>query len=263
MKKKIADGFVLISIFLVAAGFGGAAGIVKDGNRLFHENKFDDAMQKYSEAQLGDPDNPRLDYNIGSAFYKQKKYDLAAQSFEKVINSSFDNELKAKAYYNAGNAYFKQAEAAGDMENLQKSIDAYTEALKFNPEDEDAKYNLEVARQMLELKKQEQDQKPQSCQNPNNKSQDGENKQSTSEAQIQPKESDKSTSEARMQPKESKQSTSEQQMADQSQIKQEGEMSKEEADRLLMALDEKERQDAREEKESQSGMRAPFAGKDW
>jgi len=257
IKRTASRIFIFLFLLFSLAGFGGAWGLVREGNKLFAAGQYDQALTRYTDAQLGDPDNPRLQYNIGTVLYKQKKFKEALESFQKVIATSDENEIKEKAFYNMGNAYFRQAESAGDIELLSKAVDAYTEALKLDPNDADAKYNLEVARRMLELKKKENPQ--QQCQNPqNNQNQNqNQNQQNAQNKQNKPEENKPSTAEASVNPQENKQATSETQNAAP------GKMTREEAEQLLKALEEKERENAREQQQTRISGRRPFAGKDW
>jgi len=251
--------FIMALLLLSVAGFGGAWGLVREGNKLFAEGQFDQALTRYTDAQLEEPDNPSLQYNIGTVLYKQKKYKEAVESFQKVAATANESDLKEKALYNMGNAYFRQAESAGDIELLSKAVDAYTEALKLDPNDTDAKYNLEVVRRMLELKKQENPPQKQ-CQNPqNNQNQkQDQNRQNAQNKQNKPEENKPATAEASVNPQENKQATSEMQNAPA-----QGKMTREEAEQLLKALEEKERENTREQQQARISGRRPFAGKDW
>jgi len=259
MKKSRLVILILATVLLATTGFGGISSTVKDGNRLFEESRYDQALAKYTDAQLDDPDNPGLHYNIGSVLYKQKKYDKAIESFRKVAETGEDNNLISKAWYNMGNSFFMQATGAGDAELLSKAVDAYTEALKLNPEDEDAKYNLEVARSLMKMKKEEQP--PQSCPNKQPKKEEPEN-QNNQQQQNQTGENQTATSEQSISTSESDAATPETQPEPRPQPA-EGEMTPEEAERLLNALEDRERENAREEREAQPGGRRPYAGKDW
>ncbi len=243
-------------------GFFGPLSTVNKGNKLFTDGKYDQALARYTDAQLEDPDNPRLHFNIGDVLYRQKKYDLAVESFVKVTSTTEEEELAQKAWYNLGNCYFRQAASAGDIELLAKSVDAYTQALKIDPTDEDAKYNLEVARKMLELKKEEEKSRESSCPR-KKKSENGSDQQKKKDGEQEERtdtdESETSTKEASIEPMESPPGTPEMQP----QPADPREMTREEAERLLKALEEREHQNARERQAARPGGGRPFAGKDW
>src|SRR5579875_1289921 len=90
--------------------------------------------------------------NMAYALYRQKKYDDAESILNKVATTN-NNAVKSAAYYNAGVIYSKE-------KDLQASIEAYKNALRYNPNDNQARENLQKA--LLELRKQQsQKQKPQ------------------------------------------------------------------------------------------------------
>lgn len=142
----------------------------EQGNQLFGQKQYDNAEKAYLSATREDPESPQLHYNIGNVLYMQQKYDKAMEEFSKALTTP-DKNLRAKAYYNQGNALFKsvdlqrvksQEEVQKAMEAYRKSIDSFTETLKIKPDDVDAKYNIEYIRRMLkELAQKSQDQQQQ------------------------------------------------------------------------------------------------------
>lgn len=142
--KKLKNSLWLIVSCLFLVGFGRTvSSLNKSGNKLYKEKKYEAALKKYKEAQVRAPENMILDYNMGCAFYKQDSLQSAAKSFLKIISSLEDKSTKEKAYYNLGNTLFR----SGD---LKGAIEAYKSALRLNPEDMDAKINLEFAKKLLE-----------------------------------------------------------------------------------------------------------------
>lgn len=111
------------------------------GNREFEHGRYDQAQQHYTEAQVKNPSAPSLDFNLGGALYKQGKFDDSLTASRKSYYSD-DPNIVADAHYNAGNALFKKGA-------YPEAIQEYIEALKRRPGDEDAKYNLELARRLL------------------------------------------------------------------------------------------------------------------
>jgi Ca-activated chloride channel family protein len=85
--------------------------------------------------------NDEAKYNEADSLYKMKKYKEALD----IYNQIKDKKLAEKVEYNKGNCYAK-------MGKIDKAINSYKNVLKLNPNDKDAKYNLEL----LEKKKQQQ-----------------------------------------------------------------------------------------------------------
>ena len=59
---------------------------VLEGNKLFNEQKYDEANNKYRDALVHNPNNPVIHFNIGNAQYKKKKYDEALKDYEKSLS---------------------------------------------------------------------------------------------------------------------------------------------------------------------------------
>ena len=213
---------------------------VLEGNKFFQEEKFDEANNKYRDALIDSPENSIINFNIGNTLYKKKKFEDALKDFEKSL--FVDNILnQSKSYYNMGNSLYR-------MEKLPESILAYTQALKLNPNDEDAKYNLEFVRAKLKEQAQNQPQNNQQQQQQQDQQQQGENQEQNKEEQQQDQK----------QEEQSEQQEQEQQQAEQQQPQ---EMSKEEAERILNALKEDEKDLQKEKKPAKSGK--VRISKDW
>ncbi|MCE2929548.1 MAG: VWA domain-containing protein [Candidatus Caenarcaniphilales bacterium] len=149
-----------------------------DGDFKLQAKKYQEAVDRYAPVLSDQPSNTRLNYNLGVANYKIHDYKKAANNFMHAIELADKNpDLKEKALYNLGNAFFRQ-------ENYQSAIDSYEQALKIKANDENAKYNLGLAKKKLEEQKKNknkgndknnQDQQNQKD-NSQNKNQDNSNK---------------------------------------------------------------------------------------
>ena len=125
----------------------------RQGNRLFHEGKFDDALEYYRKAQVERPDAPELRFNAGDAYFKKNAFKDALQEFGHALKSR-DPSLLARAYYNMGNVHVRQ-------QNLQQAVEAYKRSLSITPDDLDAKVNLEWVLEKMREQEKNQDQEQQ------------------------------------------------------------------------------------------------------
>lgn len=222
---------------------------VNQGNKLFEQDKFEEALTNYQDALLDDPMNEKVIFNKGDALYKLKKYDESVSEFQKVVGSK-DMQLSAKAWHNIGNAYFQQ-------DQLQESIDAYKRSLELNPNDYDTKYNLELARAKLKelAEKQPQQSQPDQQQQPSSDSQ----QQQTQDSQ----QGDQDEQESQSEPQEAaaEEGEDQQQPQEMPELREEDQISKEEAQRILDALKEDEQKAQERKAPVRGGQRR--AGKDW
>ncbi len=118
--------------------------IIHTGNEYYKQEQFELAATEYNKAIVMDPANTMAKYNLANALYKQGKEDEAGKQYITVSMDAKEPLLRSKAYYNYGVLLTKQ-------KKLEESIEAYKNALRQNPADNDARENLQKA--LLELKK--------------------------------------------------------------------------------------------------------------
>ena len=145
---------------------------IRDGNKDYKRKNFPEAETKYRKSLEKNGKSYEGNYNLGNALYKQGKQEEAVKYFSGSTELNNDKSAKEKSYYNLGNAYLKS-------DKYQESVDAYKQALKTNPNDEDARYNLSYA--LSKLRQQQQQQK-----NQKNKDQKKDQKQEQKKEQQHP-----------------------------------------------------------------------------
>ncbi len=217
--------------------------LVKEGNESYEESRFADAEAEYKKALLKDPVSPSATFNVGDAYYKQQRYDEAARSFQTYSVLDKDPESAARALYNVGNTLFKQ-------NKFEESIGAYKQALRHNPSDDDARYNLELAKE--KLKQQQQQKKDQ------NKDQQQQKQDQQQQQQQQQQKQDQQQQDQQQQPQQKNQ---QQQPQPQPQVAEKNKLPKEQADRILDALRNSEKE-IQKQLRKREGTRIR-AEKDW
>lgn len=111
------------------------------GNTFYEQGGYADAANAYQAAQVAAPDAPEAYYNAASAFARIGRLQTAVAALEQALKTA-DDELTTRAYYNLGNVYF-------DLAQYDKAIEAYRTVLLRQPDDEDARYNYELALKRL------------------------------------------------------------------------------------------------------------------
>lgn len=168
---KVPDVTALLALFLLApflTGFFDRPGDrAAEGNRLYQAGKYAEAVGKYGEGLVDQPQSPLLRFNLGTALYKQGKYAEAIGEWEKLLAAGAA-QWEARAAYNVGNAHYQLGQSA-EKENPQAALSSYQQALlsyrramSADPHDQDAKFNHEfVSRRLEELRKRIEEEKKQ------------------------------------------------------------------------------------------------------
>jgi len=171
---------LLLYLFSGKADAASLYDTVQKGNQLYNDGKFDEALKTYVDGQIEHAADPNLKYNIASSHYKNKNYEEAMKGYLDVAATAKDIKLQEKALYGSGNALFRQGK-------LEEAIEYYRKALELDPNDQDAKHNLEFAREELkrrineaketEKKQQEQQQNQEQKQQEQNQQKEQQNNQ--------------------------------------------------------------------------------------
>ena len=115
---------------------------VHRAERLYHQGQFREAQAAFQQA-LEAGGNPALHLANGNALYRMRRYEDAIKSYREAVVVP---RLKQRSYYNLGNALVRLAEEAPEKDQpLRQAIAAYEEALRLQPSDSAAKWNLEIA----------------------------------------------------------------------------------------------------------------------
>jgi len=130
-------------------------GEIEAGNAALQAGKADDALVHYDKAVKKLPAEAGTHFDRGAALYALSRFDEAGEEFLRATEAK-DPALKASAFYNLGNAFFKK-------EKFKEAVSAYTRSLGLKPDDKQAKWNLEIALRKQKDKedkdKKDQDQK--------------------------------------------------------------------------------------------------------
>jgi tetratricopeptide (TPR) repeat protein len=186
---------------------------IYEGNAAYEKGQFKEAEAKYRQAFETQKSNEAA-YNLGNALYEQKSFQDAAAVYEHSAKHSGQSALRAKAWYNKGNTALSE-------KKYQEAVADYKQALRENPQMNDARYNLAYAQTML---KKETPPPPQQNKQDDKKENKEENKKDNDK-----KDSDKKEEQAPA-----------------------SKLNKEQANELLNALQREERK-VREKKEKQKG----------
>lgn len=149
--------------------------MLHQGNRAYRHGDWAKAEQFYRKALEINPKNTRAMYNIGDAFLSQQNNKDATEWFTKAAKAETNKTLKAMMYHNIGYIHHLNKE-------YNQAIEAYKEALRNNPHDEDTRYNLALCQKQ---KKDQQDQQQQQQNQQDQQQQQQQNQQDQQQQQNQ------------------------------------------------------------------------------
>ena len=170
---------------------------LRQGNRLYGDKQFAEAVNKYNDVLVEQPQAVEPKFNKANSYYRLDDLSAAMDLYQQVAAESKDMALVAKAKYNLGNCFFQRGTKQRDsdlqkaVEDMQTSIANWRQVLDLDPQNQKAAKNIEVARLTIkdildQMKKQQQDQ-----QNQKNKqdqqNQQQQQQQNQSQQQNQPK----------------------------------------------------------------------------
>ena len=144
-KKKAAATVALLLVAITASAQTDRQ-YIREGNKQFRVGQYDKAEVSYRKAVEKNPKNPQAAYNLGNALMAQKKDSAAVQQFEQATRIETNPLRKAAAYHNMG-VICQTHKMYGE------AIEAYKNALRLNPNDDETRYNLVLCKKQ----KQKQD----------------------------------------------------------------------------------------------------------
>lgn len=227
---------------------------------LYEKGKFDEAEKLLLDRQVRRPNDGGILYDLGNAYYRQGKFEEGERAFGQAAEK-LEGPAKQHAHYNRGNAAFRQ-------QRYPDAIGHYETAVALDPKDEDAKYNLALAKKRLQEQQQQKQQDKNQQQNPKNqkdqdqkppqdqKEQGAKQEQDNDKGNDQDK--DKKESPQQAQKQDQKERKGQQAKAGEGEKKPAGAMDEQEAQALLERVKE-----FRVKKKPESRKGAPRDGKDW
>ena len=228
--KKLSIFILLISLSYVSESQNKKT-LIRDGNDLYNDSSYNMAEMQYRKSLEKDQEYFNASFNLADAIYKQERYEESSSLFDALKDNATNNIDLAKINHNLGNSLLKE-------NKTDQAIEAYKDALRNNPKDEQTRYNLAYAQK---VKKQEQEQQEQ-----------------------QEDKEDKEDKENKKQEEQKKENQDQDKKEEQKQEEQKKEdMSKEDAEKMLEALQQREKElQEKLQKKKVKGQRIKIL-KDW
>jgi tetratricopeptide (TPR) repeat protein len=120
--------------------------ILREAEKELSENDFASAEASYRQAVSKNPESLTARYNMANMYYGKEKPAQAATRYDQAGKIAGTKEEKHRIFHNMGNSFM-------DQKNYEGAVEAYKNALRNIPSDEETRYNLALAKKMLEKKK--------------------------------------------------------------------------------------------------------------
>ena len=150
LKKYI---LIVIVLLLAIPSFGqrNVRKLEKQGNKAYKGQKYNQAISSYEKALKINPSSKVGNYNLSNGYYKQGQWDKSIELMNKYLKLENEDPKKmAAAWHNLGNALLHK-------KDLEQAIEAYKNSLRFNPDDNETRYNLAVAKKMKQNQDKDKD----------------------------------------------------------------------------------------------------------
>lgn len=117
--------------------------LLSDATLALQKEEFASAEADYRRAIALNPADETGKYNLGTAYYGKSKNTEALNRFKQAASVATAKSEKHKAFHNLGNTYINEKKYA-------EAVEAYKNALRNNPTDDESRYNLALAKDLLE-----------------------------------------------------------------------------------------------------------------
>lgn len=151
---------------------------VRDGNKAFRAGDYANAEVAYRKAVEKKPRNPQAVFNLGNALFAQKKDSAAVQQYEQAAKLETNPKRRAMSYHNIG-------VVCQSHKMYSEAIDAYKEALRLTPNDDETRYNLALCKRQQKNQNKQDQNKQQQKQDNKDKNKDNKDKQQQDKQQKQ------------------------------------------------------------------------------
>ena len=222
--------------------------VIREGMKAYKDGEYSEAEVQFRRAEDINQESYEAEFNTGAALYNQEKYDETVRQYESLLNRTDDGKKTAQIWHNIGNSLLEAGQYA-------PSIEAYKNSLRKNPGDDETRYNLAYAQKMLK-DQQKQQQNTGNDQKDQQDKKEGENKDQSGQQDQQDQQQNADRHDQQQDAKQDDPSQADQQPVPR-------EISKEDAERLLQAIQQQEKDVKEKVDEKKAAVAKVKTEKDW
>lgn len=242
MRKLV---LICLSLLLLTPLYGqNERKAIREGVKAYEEGKYADAEVEFRKAESFNSDSYEAEFNTGTALYGQEKYEETIKQYETLLTATEDAEKEAEIWHNIGNSLL-------EAQQYGPSIEAYKNSLRRAPDDDDTRYNLAYAKQKL---REQQEQERQEEQNKDQQQDQGEDEKENQQNEDQQQDQGQDQQE---------QDSDQQQDDNQEQQNAPREISREDAERMLQAIQQQEKEVKEKVDKEKAAASKVKTEKDW
>jgi len=139
---------------------GDAYRALEAGNALYLAGQYEAALGEYALAATALPDAPEIEANRGNAWFRRFEYEQALEHYREALDA-VDPYVASRVNYNIGVVKYQQALDAMQtfqdaLSETREAIESFRDSLELDPDLDDARYNLELAYELLQRIKEQQ-----------------------------------------------------------------------------------------------------------
>lgn len=239
---------------------------IRRGNSDYEEKNFSKAEEQYIRSLNKGGKTYKGLFNLGDVYYERKDYQSAVALFDSVARLQVDQDTRSQAFYNLGNSLLSASIETDSLaaEALPLSIESYKQALRLNPVDTAAKYNLAYAQQLMNDQQQQQQQnQDQNQQNQDQNQDQQQNQDQNQDQQDQEQNQDEQQQDQQQQDQQQDQQKGNPEQQHSQQQQQPRQISKEDAERMLEAMKNDEKKTLEKVKMVKVKGKVVKSEKDW
>lgn len=246
MKRTGILGFLLMTAVLAYGQ--NERKVIREGMKAYKDGEYSEAEVQFRRAEDINQESYEAEFNTGAALYNQEKYDETVRQYESLLNRTDDGKKTAQIWHNIGNSLLEAGQYA-------PSVEAYKNSLRKNPGDDETRYNLAYAQKMLK-DQQKQQQNTGNDQKDQQDKKEGENKDQSGQQDQQDQQQNADRHDQQQDAKQDDPSQADQQPVPR-------EISKEDAERLLQAIQQQEKDVKEKVDEKKAAVAKVKTEKDW